>query len=585
LYFEINLTDLCNNNSMKNITVSIDDLPEATVVAGKNSRILFSNQLAQNRFKDNAKLGRLAPWLESRHGWTCKECEDGTIVGVFRPDADETARAKTMLFATLSHEIRTPLNGIIGMAGLLGMSELTSAQRSWLGSVQDSGQHLLGLLNDILDYAKLESGKIELETVNFDPIHTLQSIAEICSPRAHEKGLDIMVAIGKNIPKKVSGDDGRLRQIILNLASNAVKFTHDGGIVLRVEAPTNDSLLFSVEDSGIGVPADKLETIFDEFAQADSSHTRQYGGTGLGLAIVKRLSKAMGGDVKVMQNPKGGTIFSVELPFKTTELAEEAFDFKNKKIAIATNSDVLYDVLACNLGVFGANIIRFKNSKDLKGVGTILLDDGFQSDAIDKILKGPPPCIAMIGQEKRELIETYRQKGAFGYLIKPLRLASLFERVRLALDNIVDEKITFSNDERAENTKNLSGVRVLLAEDNRINALLAKSLLERMGCDVVTVGNGEEAVHSVQSTPYDLVFMDFHMPVMDGLEATRKIRDLGLKNLPIIALTAAAMEEDRRSCAAAGMDDFITKPLELNALEAILQKWVGGATTRVLNAA
>ena len=489
---------------MKNITVSIDDIPEATVVAGKNSRILFSNQLAQNRFKENAKLGRLAPWLESRHGWTCNECEDGTIVGVFRPDADETARAKTMLFATLSHEIRTPLNGIIGMAGLLGMSELTSAQRSWLGSVQDSGQHLLGLLNDILDYAKLESGKIDLETVNFDPVHTLQSIAEICSPRAHEKGLDIMVAIGKNIPKKVSGDDGRLRQIILNLASNAVKFTHAGGIVLRVETRENEYLRFSVEDSGIGVPQDKIETIFDEFAQADSSHTRQYGGTGLGLAIVKRLSKAMGGDVKIMPNPKGGTIFSVELPFKTVEPARNIYNFKNKKIAIATKSDVLYDVLSCNLGVYGASVIRFNSTKDLKGVKTILLDDGFESDAIDTILKGPPPCIAMIGQEKRELIETYREKGAFGYLIKPLRLGSLLERVKLALDNISDDMLEVSNDERADNTKKLSGVRVLLAEDNRINALLAKSLLERMGCDVVTVGNGEEAVQSVQTTPYDL---------------------------------------------------------------------------------
>ncbi|WP_240006420.1 response regulator [Pseudaquidulcibacter saccharophilus] len=570
---------------MKNITVSIDDIPEATVVAGKNSRILFSNQLAQNRFKENAKLGRLAPWLESRHGWTCNECEDGTIVGVFRPDADETARAKTMLFATLSHEIRTPLNGIIGMAGLLGMSELTSAQRSWLGSVQDSGQHLLGLLNDILDYAKLESGKIDLETVNFDPVHTLQSIAEICSPRAHEKGLDIMVAIGKNIPKKVSGDDGRLRQIILNLASNAVKFTHEGGIVLRIDVRNSEHLCFCVEDSGIGVPQDKIETIFDEFAQADSSHTRQYGGTGLGLAIVKRLSKAMGGDVKIMQNPRGGTIFSVELPFKTVEPATNEYNFKNKKIAIATKSDVLYDVLSCNLGVYGANVIRFNSTKDLRGVKTILLDDGFESDAIDTILKGPPPCIAMIGQEKRELIETYREKGAFGYLIKPLRLGSLLERVKLALDNIVDDMIEVSNDERADNTKKLSGVRVLLAEDNRINALLAKSLLERMGCDVVTVGNGEEAVQSVQTTPYDLVFMDFHMPVMDGLAATQQIRALGLKALPIIALTAAAMEEDRRACSAAGMDDFITKPLELNALETILQKWVSGNAQKTLNAA
>lgn len=560
---------------MSNTSISIKDIPDAAVLAKSDSRVIAVNNCAVKRFGAAAEIGKLAPWLESRHGWSINEMEDGRIFGVFRPDADETARAKTMLFATLSHEIRTPLNGIIGMAGLLGLSELTSAQRSWLQSVQDSGQHLLSLLNDILDYAKLESGKIELESVTFDPVHTLQSISEMISPRAHEKGIDVAVAVGRGVPRKLSGDDGRLRQIILNLASNAVKFTASGGVIMRIERKGNNTFCFSVEDSGIGVPQDKREKIFDEFAQADSSHTRQYGGTGLGLAIVKRLSAAMGGDVEVHDNPKGGTIFTVELPFDIVEERGVLHGLAVKKIAIATSSDIIFETIAQNLEANGAKVIRIGAKKDLRGVKTILLDDGFDENMSKTLLKGRIPVIALIGQERRDLIEEYRKNGAFGYLIKPLRLASLLERVNLAINNAITQDNDTIEDERAEETANMNGVSVLLAEDNRINALLAKSILERMGCSVVTVGNGQEAIDAIKNAPYDVVFMDLHMPIMDGLEATKTIRGLGgFENLPIIALTAAAMEEDRRDCIGYGMNDFITKPLENNALQAILRRWV-----------
>ncbi len=563
---------------MSNIQISIEDFPEATIIMAKNGKIRASNSIATKRFGDKGEVGKFAPWLENCHGWNIREIENGEIIGTFRPDADETARAKTMLFATLSHEIRTPLNGILGMAGLLGLSELNPAQRSYLQAVEDSGQHLLGLLNDILDYAKLESGKIELESIEFDPLHTLQSIAEICSPKAHEKGLEIAVCASGSIPRKVRGDDGRLRQIILNLTSNAVKFTPDGGVILRIKSVSNGILRIQVEDTGIGVPENKTKSIFDEFAQADSSHTREYGGTGLGLAIVKKLANAMNGDVGIMAREGGGTIFYVEIPFEIVEPARNyPSKFKGKKIGIATNSDILFDAIKTNLSSYKSIVSKVETFENLSNFDVILLDAEYAKNDQQEFFNLNVPIVALIGQEHRELIEQYREKGIFAYLIKPLRIGSLLERIGLAFkDSISENRIEIAaNDERANPMQSHIGTRVLLAEDNRINALLAKSLLERNGCDVVCVANGEEALEAVKTTPYDLVFMDFHMPIMDGLEASRKIRGLGgeYNHLPIIALTAAAMEEDRRQCIAAGMDDFITKPLDAKALLNILTKW------------
>lgn len=557
-----------------NISISIDALADATIISAKTGRVIAANGAAKQRFKDSAKLGAFAPWHESSYGWNCNLMEDGSTIGVFRPDADETAKAKTMLFAILSHEIRTPLNGIMGMAELLSFSELTSSQRTWLNAIEDSSQHLMTLLNDILDYAKLESGKIELERVIFNPINTIQSIAEICSPKAHEKNIEIAVAIGKNIPTKVAGDDGRLRQIILNLTTNAVKFTQSGGVIIRLEAPNKNHLLISVEDTGIGVPQNKSEKIFEEFSQADSSHTRRFGGTGLGLAIVKRLANAMSGSVGVKPKNGGGTIFFIDIPFETIEYNEEE-NIDNYKIAIATKSDVLFDAIKTNIESFNGEVLRINNLEDVKDSSIILLDNGTDEAFEAQLIKSKIPTIALIEQEKRELIEEYNSKGAFGYLIKPLRIASLIERIKIANGHEVKAKeIETANDEREQFKAMYKGLRVLLAEDNRINALLAKEMLKRFGCDVFTVGNGQEAIDAFNTGHYDIIFMDFHMPIMDGLEASRKIRMQSNSNVPIIALTAAAAEEDRRACEAAGMDSFITKPIDISSLKTILDKWI-----------
>ena len=565
---------------MTNMTFALSDLPDCAILASKNGRVLEANDLASQRFGEQVAMGAFAPWYEARFGWMIQEREDGSQLGLFRPDADETARGKTMLFATLSHEIRTPLNGILGMAGLLGMSELTSAQRSWLGAVTDSGQHLLALLNDILDYAKLESGKIELETMVFNPAKTLQSVAELCSPRAHEKALEIVLVVEPNVPVEVAGDDGRLRQIILNLASNAVKFTQDGGVLLRLEATGVNRLRFSVEDSGIGIPVDKMERVFEEFQQADSSHSRRFGGTGLGLAIVKKLTMALGGTVSLKNREGGGSVFWIDIPFETiTPAPARSQRLTGKTIAIQSQSTLLVEALTLALEDEGARVKQVTTPRQAKEASVILLDHHTDTVHAAPWLKCASPVVALIPQERRDLIDDYRAKGAIGYLIKPLRTASLIERVALAAGEGADTRPVVANDERADTTPIAIGLRVLLAEDNPINALLAKSLLVRNGCHVVAVGNGAEALRALQDAPYDLVLMDVHMPVMDGFEATRAIRALGGRFLetPIIALTAAAMEEDRRACKNAGMNDFITKPLDPAMLSSVLERWTNAA--------
>ncbi|GBF58755.1 signal transduction histidine-protein kinase BarA [Candidatus Phycosocius bacilliformis] len=561
---------------MTTLTFALSDLPDCAVLAGKNGRVLDANPLAQECFGEQVGLGAFAPWFDARAGWHVQDREDGSQLGLYRPDADETARSKTMLFATLSHEIRTPLNGILGMAGLLSMSELSSAQRTWLGAVTDSGQRLLALLNDILDYAKLESGKIELETMVFNPAKTLQSVAELCSPRAHEKNIEIALAVAPDVPIEVAGDDGRLRQIILNLAANAVKFTYEGGVLLRLETLGANKLRFSVEDTGIGIPDDKVERIFEEFHQADSSHTRRFGGTGLGLAIVKKLSNALGGSVHLTHREGGGSRFWVDIPFETiTPAPSPTPRLTGKTVAIHSQSALLIEALSMALENEGAKVKKAITPRQARDADVILLDHHTDTVKAAPWLKCDSPVVALIPQERRDLIEDYRAKGAIGYLIKPLRIASLIERVELAAGAVIDQRPATATDERADAMPLAIGLRVLLAEDNPINALLAKSLLMRNGCHVVTVGNGAEAVTALQDAPYDLVLMDVHMPVMDGFEATRAVRAMGgrVAQTPIIALTAAAMEEDRRACKNAGMDDFITKPLDPAMLSSVLERW------------
>lgn len=566
---------------MTNI-LHLADLPLPAILVGIHGTIIDANDAAYSELKCVTLIGTAPPWHACKEGWSLRSRPDGTVLGlqtgvVVNTDA---ARAKTMLFATLSHEIRTPLNGILGMAGLLAMSELAPRQRAWLDAVQSSGQHLLGMLNDILDYAKLEAGKVELETLLFDPEATLQAVAELLSPKAREKGLEIAVAVVGAIPTRVLGDDGRLRQIVLNLASNAVKFTESGGVLLSVSRHTDSisrriTLRIDVKDTGIGVPLHQQAHIFEEFAQADGSHARRYGGTGLGLAIVRRLVSAMGGTLSLQSEANSGSIFSVILPFDaaSNEDGVSKISLEGLTVGLATRSPILRAAMAAILASAAARLVDIKSAINMPDVDVLLVDHALMSGDPSIWLGARAPVIALTPQEDRDSIERYTEAGCAGWLLTPLRRASALQRLAI-LTQQSSSPDQGADDERALKSKT-ANLRVLLAEDNPVNALLARALLERSGCSVVAVATGEEAVAALEAGPYDLVLMDLHMPVLDGFGATAKIRAKSgrVANTPIIALTAAASEEDRRACRAAGMDDFITKPLDPRALEQLLARW------------
>lgn len=490
------------------------------------------------------------------------------------PSGRSGEAARLMLFATLSHEIRTPLNGMLGMTGLLAGSPLTEAQRAWLNVARESGQHLLGLLNDILDYAKLDAGKIALEHATFDPAATAQGVVELLSPRAAEKGVEIAVDIDPDLPEAFVGDDGRLRQILLNLAGNAIKFTQEGGVTVRL-APAPDGLTAEVADTGVGIAPDKLAHVFEAFAQEDASTSRRYGGTGLGLAIVARLAAAMGGTVRAQSTPGLGSTFTVRLPMpacppETSPKTAGQRPLEAVKIHLCTVSDTLCAPLARQLRRAGALVSVHPQSRPRAG-HILLIDHAFARGDLAPWRRRAARIVVLTPQEDRAALDAYRSAGVDGWLIKPLRPQAVIARLALIAHAAPSAPDT---DERALPGA-APGLRVLMAEDNPVNALLARALLERSGCIVETVGDGAEAVEHLARTAYDLVLLDLHMPVLDGLAAARAIRTLpgAAAATPLVALTAAASEEDRRAARAAGMDDFLAKPLDPDALAALLRRW------------
>jgi len=523
-----------------------------------------------------------------------------------RDEARSADAAKGLFLANMSHEIRTPMNAVIGLTNMVLQTRLDQTQRDYLTKVQTSSKALLALLNDILDYSKIEAGKVALEAEEFSPEETIENVGNLFSAKVEEAGLDLLFEIDRDMPPRLVGDALRLTQVLNNLVGNAIKFTSVGEVVIgaRVAARTDDQveLAFSVRDTGIGVAPEQAGRLFNVFQQAERSTARKYGGTGLGLAICKRLVELMGGRIEVAPAPGGGSIFGFTSRFAVARGAAERIDLhriRGMRTLVVdgqpTERLILQQMLQSwrfqvGTASFPDDALHKLRRADPDAPHELMLLDWRTGD-LDLLLKArraveehraerrgaPLSVIAMTTLAARERVaESLKGLPGVGIVVKPVTPSRLFDTV-LHLQH--GEAPPPRADERrfdlAESMRPIRGARVLLAEDNPVNQQVATAFLQAGGLEVTLAQNGVEAVEWVKKTRFDIVLMDMQMPDMDGTQATRLIRKLpqGV-GLPIIAMTAAAMDSDRQECLAAGMNAHVAKPIDAERLVKTLLEWV-----------